>query len=508
MKKILLIIPIICLMLIFSACDKFLDVQPQDRLNQEQVLRSEYAINSVLNGIYMRMAGNSVYGQNLTMSLVECLAQRYSNRNLRLAYYWFTVGIFNDAERIAERAIENMWEGLYVLALGVNDFMTILDRTTLNIPEHRMNILRGEALGLRAFFHFDILRLWGPSHAFYEDIHEAFMPYNDNAEARVLPLLSADSIVKRILEDLYEAERLLSNDPIITQGRITTLTLDPVRDFYTNRHYRMNYYAVKAMQARVYMWIWDFEKAREAALAVLNAPLVQAGTLFQWANPQHVSQNPNPDRMFSSEVIFGIHNRNMTPNHNALFLATLHPDNELTPLQSSQANRLAQTYSRTGILGESADGNDYRYAHLWRPAGGDKGDQMALFKYAPPTQRNNPVFPIRAENFQPLIRMSEIYYILAECELRAGGSVAEGFDFLNLVRVNRGLLPFEGAITAASLLREIQREYQKEFFAEGQLYYFYKRRLIFIIPSGIGVGDDFITYRLPIPQKELETRNR
>jgi len=86
MKKILLIIPIICLMLIFSACDKFLDVQPQDRLNQEQVLRSEYAINSVLNGIYMRMAGNSVYGHNLTISLVECLAQRYSNSNNRLPY--------------------------------------------------------------------------------------------------------------------------------------------------------------------------------------------------------------------------------------------------------------------------------------------------------------------------------------------------------------------------------------------------------------------------------------
>jgi len=507
MKKILLITPILCLMLLVFGCDKFLDVQPEDRTNQEQILRSEYAINSVLNGIYMRMAGNNVYGHNLTMSLVECLAQRYSNSNNRLAYHWFTRGNFWDEDGIAEKAIENMWEGLYVLALGVNDFLTILDRTTLNIPQHRMDILRGEALGLRAFYHFDILRLWGPPHADLEFIHEEFMPYNDNAEAKVLPLLSADSIVKRILADLYEAERLLSNDPIITQGRITTLSLDPIRDFYTNRHYRMNYYAVKAMQARVYMWIWDFEKAREAALAVLNAPLVQAETLFQWANPQHVSQNPNPDRVFSSEIIFGIHNRNMTPNYNAVFNPSLHPDSELTPLQTGQTNRLAQIYSRTGILGESADGNDYRYIHLWRPAGGDKGDQMSLFKYAPPTQRSNPVFPIRVENFQPLIRMSEIYYILAECEAIIG-SVTEGFKLLNLVRVNRGLLPFEGATSAASLLREIRREYEKEFFAEGQLYYFYKRRLIFAVPSGTSASDAYIVYSLPIPQKELEARGR
>ena len=506
MKKIFSITPILCLMLIFSACDKFLDVQPEDRTNQEQITRSEYAINSVLNGIYMRMAGNSVYGHNLTISLVECLAQRYSNSNNRLPYYWFTIGNFWDTDRIAERAIESMWENLYVLALGVNDFMTILDRTTLNIPQHRMDILRGEAYGLRAFFHFDILRLWGLPPALHE-FDEEFMPYNDNAEAIVLPLLSADSIVKRILEDLYEAERLLSNDPIITQGRITTLTLDPIRDFYTNRHYRMNYYAVKAMQARVYMWISDYHSAREAALAVLNAPLVQAETLFQWANPQHVSQNPNPDRVFSSEIIFGIHNRNMTQNYNALFNPSLHPDSELTPLQTGQTNRLAQIYSRTGVLGEPADGNDYRYIHLWRPAGGDKGDQMSLFKYAPPTQRNNPVFPIRVENFQPLIRMSEIYYILAECEAIIG-SVAEGFRLLDLVRVNRGLLPFDGAISAASLLRELRREYEKEFFAEGQLYYFYKRRSIFTIPSGTSASDRNIVLYLPIPQKELEARGR
>jgi hypothetical protein len=86
------------------------------------------------------------------------------------------------------------------------------------------------------------------------------------------------------------------------------------------------------------------------------------------------------------------------------------------------------------------------------------------------------------------------------------GTAAEGFNFLNRVRVNRGLLDFEGAITAASLARELRREYEKEFFAEGQLFYFYKRRGIMLIPSAQSNADVVKASRLPIPQRELESR--
>lgn len=68
-----------------------------------------------------------------------------------------------------------------------------------------------------------------------------------------------------------------------------------------------------------------------------------------------------------------------------------------------------------------------------------------------------------------LIRLSEMYYILAECAATPG----EAAEFLNKVRNIRGVDPV--VCTEANRLDEIEKEYRKEFYGEGQLFFFYKR---------------------------------
>jgi hypothetical protein len=476
------------LLLTFSACN-FLNITPDDRLTQDQVLQQERLINMQLNGIYMNMARRNLYGANLTMSIIECLAQRWSNTNDRLPFFYFSTYNIRGGERIPEGVNTAIWEGLFAQALSVNDFLLTLERTELNIPTHRKNILLGEALGLRAFYHFDILRLWGPVPQ--RDDDQAFMPYNNSAQGALMPLLSADSIVKKILEDLLEAERLLQPyDPIITQGVVTETQFDPIRDFYTNRNYRMNFYAVKAMQARVYLWIGDRAKAYDAAMEVINSPW------FPWVEAATVIGGANPDRVFSTEIIFGIHSRDMYAFYDDFFAPALSETNELTLLQRAGANRLTQTFDL------AADIRNEPY--LWKLGGGDK-TYYVFYKYARPSVRNDPTnSPIRAEFFQPLIRVSEMYYIAAE----SAPSVREGIELLDQVRTNRALRPFENpeAMTPAQFSAELRKEYEKEFIGEGQLYYFYKRRDITSIPSGIAAGEAPLTERLMIPQTEQQAR--
>ena len=68
-----------------------------------------------------------------------------------------------------------------------------------------------------------------------------------------------------------------------------------------------------------------------------------------------------------------------------------------------------------------------------------------------------------------LIRLAEMYYVLAECA--ADAQTAAGY--LNAVREARGVDPT--GLTEATRLNEIEKEYRKEFYGEGQLFFLYKR---------------------------------
>ena len=68
-----------------------------------------------------------------------------------------------------------------------------------------------------------------------------------------------------------------------------------------------------------------------------------------------------------------------------------------------------------------------------------------------------------------MIRLSEMYYILAECATTPENAA----DFLNKVREVRGV--DQVVCTENNVLEEIEKEYRKDFYGEGQLFYFYKR---------------------------------
>jgi hypothetical protein len=79
-------------------------------------------------------------------------------------------------------------------------------------------------------------------------------------------------------------------------------------------------------------------------------------------------------------------------------------------------------------------------------------------------------------NVLPMIRVTEMYYIAAECATAALDSL-KATDLLDSVRVHRGLTKYTlPALKRDSLNIEIRKEYQKEFLSEGQMFYFYKRK--------------------------------
>jgi hypothetical protein len=469
--------PYIILIALFAglgSCNKFLDVKPEDSVLEETLYTSEEGFQIHLNGIYLGLRDSTLYGGQLTMEMMEVLAQRYNcsaiNHILQsLAGYDYTKASVKSKFNLA-------WKSLYREIANVNEMLEKADEHKELFTGNNYELLKGEGLGLRAFLHFDALRMFGPVYKI--DSLAPSIPYYTFKSTAPNPLLAAKEVIEKVLADLNEAETYLQKDAIITAGTPGT----GAGFFTTDRHLRMNYYAVKLLQARVYL----YANRKVEALAAAKAVIDKQPAWFPFVIPANITSSINPDRTFSTELVFAAQDMNIYTRYKNYFTPTQAETNILAPVQT----RLDKVY-------ESST-NDLRYlTQFWAvPSDGAKS-YKCFYKYAPVTKvlmRNLSV---------PLMRVTEAYLIAAE----ASTVTADKFQYLNAVRNARQLTSL--AVTAA-FATELTKEYQKEFFGEGQLFFYYKRLGTASIDNGSAASGTITminNYVLPLPDSETDSRN-
>ncbi|BAV09288.1 outer membrane protein, nutrient binding [Filimonas lacunae] len=445
----------------FSSCKKWLSVQPEDQFTQDQIFTSTTGTQQALNAIYLQMGDNKLYGAYMTMVFPEILAQQY---NIIASSH--TLGPITTYTYVDEKSViftEAIWTKAFAAIAGVNNF---LNGITVNhvLTAEQDSVLRGEAYGLRAYLHLDMLRLFGPVYA-SADSTALSIPYYRNISTNFNPYLPANKVMDSIEADLAEAARLLKNDPVIVWGKggNPAANSDP---FFQNRNYRMNYYAVKALQARTYMYRGNKTGAYDAA----NEVITNAQAKFPWITTTALTNDKdNPDRIFSSELLFALQSVNMYSNYNTYYAPSL-----------TDANILAPTDARLKTTFED-NSNDFRYTYLWfYPSVGSKS-YRTFYKYADVVKDT-----MRFRYMMPMIRISEMYYIAAECATDATTAI----NYLNTVRYNRNLVNLANTVT---LRTELTKEYQKEFIGEGQLFFYYKRINRSTIPNGTSTASITMT---------------
>ncbi|PUZ25784.1 hypothetical protein DCC81_16110 [Chitinophaga parva] len=464
---------LVCGLLTMAGCKKYLDVQPLTSYTESQVYGNEKAIDQALNGLYLNLAANQLYGANLTTTTVELLAQRYKPRTQSNNPDLSVFNYYQYGSAAAQATFDTLWRQGYATILAANVFLSKIDNAVgaKVITSAHADELKGEAIALRAMMHFDLLRLFGP--VFSVDSTSPAIPYYRKADGQSQPILSGGTVLANVIADLKQAQQLLQHDPVITSGIILNT------DFYTgSRNQRLNYYAVEGLLARAYLWEGDKQHAHEAALTVLT----QGEKWFPWTTYDVANDPVNPDRIFSSEILFSVYNPALYTNFTTYFSSDLQDAYILAP----DPTRLANVY-------ESNEG-DYRYSQDWIASG---KSYRTFFKYQDLTQ---PALPWRF--LQPVLRKSEMYFILAETDTDPGTALG----YLNTARRNRGLT----ALTAtASISEELRKEYQKEFWGEGQLFFYYKRINATQVPDA-AYPYDFITvdpaYVVPLPLSETSTR--
>lgn len=494
LKKYLYTLVALCMMGAFTGCSDWLDYTPKDKETEDQAFSSKQGFYTAVNGVYNRLIDDVLYGKNLTWGMLDIMGKRYATPG-RLNYASnleaSTIKSYTYSDDEFKAIIEDIWEEAYATILNIN---VILDNAEQKrgsvLVESDYNLVKGDLLALRAFLHFDMLRLFGPVYSRNPD--KLCIVYNDTRTAQAYPQLSARSIVyDHLIPDLNAAEECLAEyDPVVTEGPMAS-TIDGEENFTRYRQLRLNYYATILLKARVYLWAGDTENALAEAQKLTDDPQVRAW--FPAVDPNTLLGNSvNPDRTFSTECLFGFYDS----GRNTIFTSNFDAAN----LSSSAL--LQPVNGSTSTLYTTAD---YRYQSSWATGSFEKFKAIELTE----EEEENDTYPFYTY-FMPLMRLSEAYYIAAECLVNTDIGQARGY--LNTILTSRGATLMSDDVNATNLLNEIKYEYMREMWGEGQIFYMFKRCYQVItgvfdasISSG-GTNPSDNIYVVPLPESELINR--
>ena len=484
-RAITLCVTILAFAMLMTGCKKFLELTPKEKFPQATLFSDEQGFKDALIGVYIAMDKptngglNGLYTNNLSMGLLSTLAFDYDNANISNAgvngnffasavYY-----LYNETVSVKPE-IDGIWGGMYNNIANINNLLSQIDGKKDVFTGTNLNRVKGEAIALRALFHFDLARMFGQSPL--TGLSVKAIPYQTQFTVTPTRHSTLQAVLDSCILDLTRAYQLLATTD-------TSAVLKAANDpfvAYTQNH--LNYWAVQGLLARVYLYKGDLANAEKYAAALIGSnkfPLVTSNVA--------ASTNPVRDRMFSREHLFSVYSTNIKNYNGELF-----DRSSGTPLRLLPAGK-TNIYA-TGS-GSTAD---------WRYNSWFDNNQLALNVPSKYFQDNN--LPYELQGIVPVIKASEMYYIAAECA-NAKGNIAGGISWLNKVRQARGLTTLNSAgMTSDILSNEIMREYQKEFISEGQTFFYFKRlnkdlKQVTATTAPNIPGD---VYVFPIPDKEKE----
>lgn len=483
MKKIIYTIIIACTTL-FASCDSWLEVKPYDQIAEGELQKSEEGYQKMLNGIYIDLNSDALYGQTLSVEMIEVMGGAYTigTDNSVWGNYKDLSSYQYNTEYWRNR-LDQTWNKAYALILNCNKILETIDGNKNLFTDGSYYIIKGEALALRAMLHFDMLRLFGPVYS--KDSDKKAIPYYTKQTNSPEPILTAQEVMEKITTDYEDALNYLANDPVKTEGTMMSSTEDGSSNFLRYRALRLNYYAVEALMARAYLYMGNKTEAFKYATDVIKTA---DQNIFPFVDKNLVIGSPaDPDRIFSSEVLFALTNTSRGTIHKNFFDPSRLP-NYVFRMDDSMMSNLV--YGGAATTGGYQD--DYRYRACWMATGSNR----YFYKYSDMVANGS-----IQNTMIPMVRLGEMFLIAAESQ---SGDLKAGVQYVNALRRNRGVANL--TTLTPDLLKY---EYIRELYGEGQLFFLYKRLNSDIITSATSSknpkASDLI-FVVPLPDTETENR--
>lgn len=478
MKKTIFFL-IALLMMTLSSCNDYFDkTGDEQHITDKKFFGDEAAFASALTDCYTLMRSRDLYGGMLTLEMMEFANQNMASHDAISS----AASQLNFADAALAARVDSMTHAAYRVVAACNKLIDEAERTKVVFTSAgKKKIITAEAYALRAAVQFDLLRLFHPAPA--TDAGFRGLPYVTHTSANVPEALTTTQILQAVNDDLAHAAQLLKTaDPILKERN----SIVGIGEFDRRlRTFQMNYYAVKAVQARVALWQGNYEQAVAQADSVL-AHLQNTVTryrLFYWVTPGHYGS----DFSFSREYVFGIAS---TPTGFARL--------------SDDMFKTKGIQTTTSLRDIYADNADIRYRAWFRQQGSGYamsnkfGSATLLTDYVYSTSATATSLPAAI----PYIKLGEVMLIKAEA-LNEMGQTSAARTLLEEMQSYKDISYASRAtsVTKESLRELLYEEARRDLFGEGQLFYLNKRLGLTSVKAADGTMRTVTLnqYTLPLP---------
>lgn len=471
------------IVLIFQSCDKWLDIRPESEINEDQLFSTEQGYMDALYGVYVNMSKSDLYGGKLSVVL-DVIGQTFDMQDDAYTYQNFKK--YNYQSDVCSEVTDIVWERLYYCIMLSNNIIKHLDNANKEDFEY-YDYIRGESLALRAYLHYEILKIFAPN--IKDNPNYMSIPYKKLYSNDIEPQKTVKEIFNLIIKDLLEAKELLDNDVIKTSTPEFVEFIGNDNDgvdhyessFLLDRKFRMNYYAVIGTLSRVYLDNGDKENAYLYAKEIIDSEK------FRFIRKDDFSPNTSldigRDLIFNDELIFGLFSI-----HIDLFAESAYIES------SSTENRVAISKSKFSKFYDKL--GDIRILLYLESNTHENGQQLLI--------RHSTGSKLSMDKFR-MLTLHEICMIAAECK------PTESIELIDKMAKSR---EFSSGLTSTStthnIMKFIAEEYRREYVGEGHFWHMFKRNKdeLFMqeLQTGIGINDKQLV--LPLPAAEIEHGNR
>ncbi len=471
MKK--YIVLLLSLTLVFSSCDEFLTVVPETQLSSATFFKTEKDFVQGVNAAYVPLrayyngpawlmgelhSDNTFYMRNVLFGAVE------NSENIAD----FSVPVSNGTT--PNTNVLAAWRGLYLVISRANQVLATIDLVQFN-PESKNN-LKGQALFLRAFSYFHLVRYFGkvPLH---------LSPVVDR-EGAALPLSEESEVFDQIIKDLVEAVALLPQKAQQEAGRVTQG-------------------AARTLLADTFVYLKRWPEAEQALAPVITSG--QYSLIPSYANvfPKNNSNKNN------AESVFEIQFREGPDGVQGTFLYQQLP----LPLNVAEVRGLFNTSNPQPLDGQ---GNNVPTPDIIAAyeAGDLRKDVSITTVFQSGRPGPNKITPIinkfkdnHAQHNNhgvnwPVYRYAEVLLLMAEA-MNEQGKTSQALEYLNQVRFRAGLL--SSPATGQAQVREaIFRERRVELAFENKRWFDIMRTdriQQIIVPYGERIKANPLDYYFP-----------
>lgn len=443
-----------------AGCD-FLDVDPDGQVRQEKMFEDVQGYRDAMYGVYATMAGTKLYGANLSYEFADELGQllycRFdSNQRVeRIQQYRY-----RDSD--IRQTVDAIWGGLYEAISYANNILEHIEKENLD-SDPDLRLITGEALAVRAFLHFDVVRYFCDNYA--DDHNAGGIPYAYTFDLKNKKLYSLQETYVNILNDLTRAEEFLAEDAETPIG-------SNLRPYTEARYSHAHLYAVYAIKARVYHTMGDLINAAKYANKVIDSG--------QFALIENPATEMDDAKRYpgGTELIWGLFNNRLYDYLAGLFLENgRYTFKQIVPREDIRTNVF-------GVTSWPGTDNDYRWRSFFTasedvPEGGMDVENVVFTRLVKVNIKDPSA--VTAEKALTkgicLIRLPEMYFIAAEAAY--GSNPEQAKKLLQQVRTSRGMSTeiADGRLDTFEKFRaELLNERRREMYGEGQVFLEHKRQ--------------------------------